>query len=107
MKLKMFEKLCREGASDRTGIFVQVEESMTYGFYVGFSGFLKTALFAFATVCGAFRHRVNIHTRLGKNKMAKKKKGWVRPERKSFHACTTITLCFSCCLLGFHRCTTW
>lgn len=37
-KLKMFEKVCREGPSDKTGIFVQLEETTTNAYYDGFPG---------------------------------------------------------------------
>lgn len=108
MKLKMSEKVHHEGASDRTGIFVQVEETMTNEFYIGFSCCQHPKNCSFCNCASLWpmwyihRLRVNIYTHPRKNKMVKKKKkSWLRPEGKSFRACTTITLCCSRCLLGF------
>lgn len=73
MKVKMFEKVCHEGASDRTGIFVQLEETMTNAFLIQLP---KNC--PFGICCSLWpmwrihRLRVNIYTHLSKNKMVKK-----------------------------------
>lgn len=79
-KLKMSEKVHHEGASDRTGIFVQVEETMTNEFYVGFSCCQHPKNCSFCNCASLWpmwyihRLRVNIYTHPRKNKMVKKKK---------------------------------
>lgn len=76
-------------------------------FYIGSSGCQhpKNCSFCICTSLWPMwcihRLRINIYTHLRKNKTGGKKKSWVRPEEKSVHACTTITLCCSRCLLGF------
>lgn len=93
-KLKMFEKVCLEGPPDKTGIFVQLGETMTNAYYDGFPGCqrLLLLLHKHQSVVHVVHSRTYCkHLRSPKKEQDSKKHG-VRPEGKSYCGCRTITL---------------
>lgn len=90
-ELKMFEKVCREGPSDKTGIFAQLEETMTDAYYDGSPG-CQRLLLKHQSVVHVVHSRTHCkHLRSPKKEQDSKKRG-VRPEGKSYCGCRTITL---------------